>query len=154
MAGLTSIRAYGAEEAFRLESRKLIDGYTRPARAFWDLNRLVREAYEHIAPSQNDQMRISSWICIRIDALGGIFAAGLAAYLVYGRSECAPHHVAGYRYADHSLSNADPDASIAGFSLTMALSFTHLLLYWVRVLNSFQVEGEIDESFPKRTQRQ
>lgn len=39
MAGLTSIRAYGAEEAFKSESRKRIDGYTRPARAFYDLNR-------------------------------------------------------------------------------------------------------------------
>lgn len=39
MAGLTSIRAFGAEEAFTLESRKRIDHYTRPARVFWNLNR-------------------------------------------------------------------------------------------------------------------
>ncbi|KAG8857072.1 hypothetical protein FRB96_006002 [Tulasnella sp. 330] len=99
MAGLTSIRAYGAEEVFRTEGRKRIDGYTRPARAFWDLNR---------------------WDCIRIDILGGSFAGFLAMYLVYWRT---------------------PDASIAGFSLTMTLSFTNILLYWVRVLNMFQVEG-------------
>ncbi|KAG8875180.1 hypothetical protein FRB98_008049 [Tulasnella sp. 332] len=99
MAGLTSIRAYGAEEVFRTESRKRIDGYTRPVRAFWDLNR---------------------WDCIRIDILGGSFAAFLATYLVHWRT---------------------PDASIAGFSLTMTLSFTNILLYWVRVLNMFQVEG-------------
>ncbi|KAG9012453.1 hypothetical protein FRB94_006069 [Tulasnella sp. JGI-2019a] len=99
MAGLTSIRAFGAEEVFKAESRKRIDGYTRPARAFYDLNR---------------------WVCIRIDGLGGMFAAALAAYLVYWK---------------------DTEASIAGFSLTMALSFTSLLLYWVRVLNMFEVEG-------------
>ncbi|KAG8864753.1 hypothetical protein FRB96_003338, partial [Tulasnella sp. 330] len=99
VAGLTSIRAYGAEEAFKSESRKRIDGYTRPARAFYDLNR---------------------WVCIRIDALGGMFASALAAYMVYWRKT---------------------DASIAGFSLTMALSFTSMLLYWVRILNMFEVEG-------------
>lgn len=49
IGGLTSIRAYGAETAFKAESLKRIDHYTRPARAFFNLNR---------------------WICIRIDGLG------------------------------------------------------------------------------------
>lgn len=39
MAGLTSIRAYGAEASFIAESRKRIDYYSRSARAFYNLNR-------------------------------------------------------------------------------------------------------------------
>jgi hypothetical protein len=77
------------------------------------------------------------WICIRVDALGGLFAAGLAAvglvtsisrlifnttsqYLVYGRP--------------------DENASDTGFSITMAVTFSGMILWWVRVLN--EVEGE------------
>lgn len=37
--GLTSIRAYNAEEAFKTESLKRIDLYTRPSRVFYNLNR-------------------------------------------------------------------------------------------------------------------
>lgn len=64
VAGLTSIRAYGAEESFIKESRKRIDYYTRSARTFYNLNR---------------------WISIRVDFLGGLFSSCLAAYLVYGK---------------------------------------------------------------------
>ncbi|EEB89519.1 hypothetical protein MPER_12372, partial [Moniliophthora perniciosa FA553] len=38
MQGLVSIRAYGAQEAFRQESRARIDRYVRPARTFFNLN--------------------------------------------------------------------------------------------------------------------
>lgn len=73
-----SLRAYGAQEAFIQESMKRLDRYTRAASTFYNLNR---------------------WVCIRIDALGGLFAAGLATYLVYFKS---------------------PGASNTGFSLNMA----------------------------------
>ncbi|KIJ62401.1 hypothetical protein HYDPIDRAFT_94464 [Hydnomerulius pinastri MD-312] len=63
MAGLTSIRAYGAQEAFIKESLARIDRYTRSARMFYNLNR---------------------WMSVRVDALGAFFSAALAAYLVYG----------------------------------------------------------------------
>ncbi|GJE85927.1 multidrug resistance-associated ABC transporter [Phanerochaete sordida] len=62
VAGLTSIRAYGAQEAFKQESYKRIDKFSRAARMFYNLNR---------------------WVCIRIEMLAGFFSAGLAAYLVY-----------------------------------------------------------------------
>lgn len=58
-----SLRAYSAQDSFRIESHKRIDHYTRTARISYDLNR---------------------WIEVRIDALGAIFTSGLAAYLVYG----------------------------------------------------------------------
>ncbi len=41
IAGLVSIRAFGAQDAFKTESRKRIDHYTRPARTFYNLNRYV-----------------------------------------------------------------------------------------------------------------
>ncbi|KDQ56810.1 hypothetical protein JAAARDRAFT_131890 [Jaapia argillacea MUCL 33604] len=103
IAGIVSIRAYGAQFAFRQESLRRIDRYTRSGRVFHNLNR---------------------WIGMRIDALGGIFAAALAAYLVYGRQ----------------LSSA----SDTGFSLTMAVGFSSLILAWVRIFNSFEVESNLE----------
>ncbi|KAL4243444.1 hypothetical protein ABKN59_001093 [Abortiporus biennis] len=99
MAGLTSIRAYGAQDPFKLESYKRINRYTRSARTFYNLNR---------------------WICIRIESLGGVFASGLAAYLVYA---------------------GGVTASNTGFSLTMAVGFSSMILWWVRLLNEFEVSG-------------
>ncbi|KAJ7785936.1 hypothetical protein B0H16DRAFT_1681200 [Mycena metata] len=99
IAGLTSIRAYGAEASIVKISLDRIDKYTRTARTFYNLNR---------------------WICVRIDALGGLFAASLAYYLVYFQS--------------HSPSNI-------GFSLNMAIGFSGMILWWVRVLNDFEIQG-------------
>ncbi|KAF8307153.1 P-loop containing nucleoside triphosphate hydrolase protein [Clavulina sp. PMI_390] len=59
--GLSSIRAYDAQERFINESLRRIDRYSRVARPFWNLNR---------------------WVGLRIDVLGGFFIALLAAYLV------------------------------------------------------------------------
>ncbi|KAF8956542.1 P-loop containing nucleoside triphosphate hydrolase protein, partial [Flammula alnicola] len=63
--GLVSIRAYGAQEAFKDESLRRIDHYSRAARTSWNLNR---------------------WIGLRIDFLGAAFTALLASYLVYFQS--------------------------------------------------------------------
>lgn len=63
-----SIRAYDAQQSFRVESLKRIDHYSRTARTSWNLNR---------------------WIGFRIDVLGASFTAGLAAYLVYGKAVSA-----------------------------------------------------------------
>ncbi|KAF5330041.1 hypothetical protein D9611_010477 [Ephemerocybe angulata] len=62
MAGLVSLRAYGAEDVYREELKKRIDHYVRIARMSFDLNR---------------------WINFRIDVLGAAFTASLAAYLTY-----------------------------------------------------------------------
>ncbi|KAJ6566068.1 P-loop containing nucleoside triphosphate hydrolase protein [Mycena capillaripes] len=62
IAGLVSIRAFGAQAKFSSESLARIDIYTRAARNYYNLNR---------------------WVSVRIDILGAAFSAGLAAYLVY-----------------------------------------------------------------------
>ncbi|KAG1749648.1 uncharacterized protein EDB91DRAFT_1334077 [Suillus paluster] len=100
IAGLTSIRAYGAEDAFKQESLDRIDRYTKSGRVFYNLNR---------------------WVCVRIDAIGAAFSAGLAAYLVYG----------------HGMQ----EASNIGFSLNMAVGFSSMILWWVRILNEVEVSG-------------
>ncbi|THH12876.1 hypothetical protein EW146_g7283 [Bondarzewia mesenterica] len=102
ISGLTSIRAYGAQAAFRDESYRRIDRYTRAGRTFYNLNR---------------------WVCVRINTLGGIFSAALAAWLIYG-----PGH-------------KDNLPSDTGFSLTMVVGFSGLILWWVRCLNEFEVSG-------------
>ncbi|KZT36273.1 P-loop containing nucleoside triphosphate hydrolase protein [Sistotremastrum suecicum HHB10207 ss-3] len=62
--GLVSIRAYGAQEAFKEESLRKIDDFTRTARTYWNLNR---------------------WIAIRMDSIGAVFSGVVAAYLVYAK---------------------------------------------------------------------
>ncbi|KAH7108534.1 hypothetical protein BKA62DRAFT_682512 [Auriculariales sp. MPI-PUGE-AT-0066] len=101
IAGLSSIRAYGAEEAFKEEARRRIDTYTRAARSYYNLNR---------------------WISIRVTVLGGVFSAALASYMLYGQRS---------------------DASTTGFSLSLATSafISSQILFWTRVLNQFEVEG-------------
>ncbi|KAI0758154.1 multidrug resistance-associated ABC transporter [Fomes fomentarius] len=99
IAGLTSIRAYGAQDQFRQESYRRIDRYVRAARTFYNLNR---------------------WVSIRIDALGALFASCLAAYLVYGSSARAAH---------------------TGFSLNMAVGFSSMILWWIRIANEAEVNG-------------
>ncbi|CAE6535559.1 unnamed protein product [Rhizoctonia solani] len=100
LAGITSIRAYGAEDQFKNEVMKRVDKYTRASRTFYNLNR---------------------WISFRMDALGGLFASGLAAYLVYVGSS--------------------PEASNTGFSLNRAVLLSSGIIWWVRVLNDLEVQG-------------
>ncbi|KAJ7274255.1 P-loop containing nucleoside triphosphate hydrolase protein [Mycena rebaudengoi] len=99
ISGLVSIRAYGAEKKFGLESLSRIDRYTRAGRNFYNLNR---------------------WVSIRIDALGSLFSAALSAYLVYV---------------------AHTSAADTGFIITMSVTFTSTLLWAVRILNEFEVQG-------------
>ncbi|KAF8758901.1 P-loop containing nucleoside triphosphate hydrolase protein [Rhizoctonia solani] len=100
LQGITSIRAYGVEDLFKTEALKRVDKYTRSGRAFYSLNR---------------------WVCIRTDALGGLFASALATYLVYYQ--------------------VSVDASDTGFSLSMAVAFSGGIIWWVRILNEFEVQG-------------
>ncbi|KIM54250.1 hypothetical protein SCLCIDRAFT_1222221 [Scleroderma citrinum Foug A] len=99
IAGLTSIRAYGAQATFKSESLNRIDRYSKSARMFYNLNR---------------------WVCIRIDLIGALFTSALAAYLVYWRPSGAGN---------------------IGFSLNMAVGFSAMILYWIRILNQVEVDG-------------
>jgi hypothetical protein len=76
-----------------------IDSYTRAARTFYNLNRYVSAICPCNTPP--DLYCQLSWISARIEALGGVFAAGLATYIVYGKGTL-------------------PTASDTGFSLNMA----------------------------------
>ena len=55
---------------------------------------------------------------MRIDALSATFAASLAAYFAYGSSA--------------------PNPSDIGFILVMAVSFSQMILFWVRIYNEFE----------------
>ncbi|KAF7973519.1 hypothetical protein HWV62_14938 [Athelia sp. TMB] len=68
IAGLVSVRAYGAQAAFSNDLLVRINRYTRAARTYYNLNR---------------------WIRIRIDTICAVFTASLATYLVYGGSSAA-----------------------------------------------------------------
>ena len=96
---LVTLRAYGAQDAYRVELQKRLDHYVKIARMSWDLNR---------------------WINVRIDILGALFTASLAAYLTYGGN----------------VSAAD-----VGFSLNRAAEFTSMVLLVVRIYNQFQVQS-------------
>ncbi|KAI0782154.1 P-loop containing nucleoside triphosphate hydrolase protein [Abortiporus biennis] len=99
ISGLVSIRAYGAQGAFRNESYRRVDRLTRTNRIFWNLN---------------------MWISIRTDALAAVFTSSLSAYLVYGLGVSAAN---------------------TGFSLTMAVGFSGLLILWVKTFNLFETNG-------------
>ncbi|KAJ7185322.1 multidrug resistance-associated ABC transporter [Mycena filopes] len=99
IAGLVSIRAFGAQSKTNVESLTKIDRYTRAARNYYDLNR---------------------WVGIRIDILGALFAASLTAYLVYIKQSSAGE---------------------TGFLVNQAITFCELLLWTVRYVNEFEIQG-------------
>ncbi|KAI0068079.1 P-loop containing nucleoside triphosphate hydrolase protein [Artomyces pyxidatus] len=113
IAGLTSIRAYGAQLAFRQESHVRLERYVRASRAFYNLN---RQAYAL-------RFRLAVlWVNFRIEILGAVFSAALAAYMVY-------------------VPGSSNSSSNIGFSLNMAVTFSGAILWWVIVLNDFEVHG-------------
>ena len=58
-----SIRAYGAQAAFRLQSYERIQAYTRPSRTFDNLNR---------------------WVSMRSETMAALFPSTLGLYMLYG----------------------------------------------------------------------
>ncbi|KAG6834827.1 hypothetical protein H0H93_007119 [Arthromyces matolae] len=98
IAGITSIRAYGAQDAVLTKSMSLVDDYSRVSLVFNGLSR---------------------WIAVRVDALGGIFAALLGVYYVY------------YNAAGVSASNS-------AFTLALAVGFGRMVLGFVQFMNMFE----------------
>ncbi|KNZ71686.1 ATP-binding cassette transporter abc4 [Termitomyces sp. J132] len=99
--GMVSIRAYGAQNAVLTQSLSLVDDYSRASRVFSNFAR---------------------WIAVRVDALGGFFAAILGIYYVY------------YNTTGISASNS-------GFTLALAVGFGRMVLGFVQFLNMFEVNG-------------
>ncbi|EJU03269.1 hypothetical protein DACRYDRAFT_106434 [Dacryopinax primogenitus] len=64
---------------------------------------------------------LNRWINTRADLLGAAFSSGLATYLLYVRARIG--------------------ASTTGFSLTMAIEFSSMILWWVRVVNMVEISA-------------
>jgi hypothetical protein len=97
-----------------LESLRRIDHSSRAARTFYNLNR---------------------WVSIRIDIIGGLFASTLATYLVYVQD--TKSSTTGF-----SLNMAGRRNAILPFgSLKLLVGFSSMIIWWVRWLNEFEVEG-------------
>ena len=133
MSGIVSVRAYGAQAAFKAESLKRIDHYSRIKRAAYSLNR---------------------WISVRIDLLGQIFTVALASYLVYG-------HSIGASNTGFTLNLAVDFCSVILWwvrifnefevqSNRYAISFLHMtwckLTPFVSVLNAFRITSILNMS--------
>lgn len=58
---------------------------------------------------------------MRVEALGGLFAAAVSIYFIYG---------------------SDLPAGYIGFTLSMVVNFADIVLDWVRSYNDFELQGE------------
>lgn len=65
--------------------------------------------------SHSQFYNLNRWCNVRFDSLAAVFSSGLAAYLVYGPGERT--------------------ASAIGFTLSVSVQFSTLILWFVRVLN-------------------
>lgn len=99
LAGLSTIRAYGAQTAFSDELKEKIDILSRSSYCFYDINR---------------------WVSIRMDTLGSIFSCIVASYLVF---------------------SGKLEAGFAGFTISVVLSFSRMILYWIRIYNLLEIQA-------------
>ncbi|KAH9932906.1 P-loop containing nucleoside triphosphate hydrolase protein [Fomitopsis serialis] len=63
------------------------------------------------------------WIAIRVDALAALFTTGLGIYLIYGPPQ---------------------NPSAIGFSLNMAVQFSSLIIWWIKLSNELQISGTLE----------
>ncbi|KAK7681700.1 hypothetical protein QCA50_015047 [Cerrena zonata] len=92
-------------------------------RAYGAQESFRKESYRRIdtySRVQRPFWDLNRWISVRMNALSSIFAACLATYLTYTKSSTA---------------------SKAGFILTTAVSFSGVILAWVRFLNTLETRG-------------
>ncbi|KAE9407796.1 hypothetical protein BT96DRAFT_986429 [Gymnopus androsaceus JB14] len=99
IAGLTSIRAYGAQKISIIEMQTRTDRHSRIARIFNNLQR---------------------WMAVRINILSAVFTASLAWYLVYVLRQ---------------------SASVTGFTLNMAVSFSSAIFGFVLEFNALEARS-------------
>ncbi|SJK98373.1 uncharacterized protein ARMOST_01638 [Armillaria ostoyae] len=96
---------------------------TTSIRAYGVQNTFIQESMSRIdkyTRTARTFHNLNRWIDIRIDALAALFSASLAAYLVYFQ---------------------DTAAFNVGFSLTLAIDVSTMILWWVRTSNDLEVEG-------------
>ena len=72
---------------------------------------------------------INRWIAVRVDSLSGIFAASVSAYLVYG---------------------GQANAGAAGFTISVVLSFSRQMIWWIRIYNLLEIQGTYSPPFLKK----
>lgn len=108
---LVSIRAYGAEEFFIQESVARLEKWIHPLITFYGLNRSVITT----ATIDKGFWMCSRWVCIRTEALSGIFTASLAWYLIYGTGKSTTALDTGFSIMTASASSV----------LIWSLSMTH-----------------------------
>lgn len=65
------------------------------------------------------------WVAVRVESLGGLFAGSVSVYFIYG---------------------SNMPAGYIGFTLSMLVNFSRLILSWVRVYNEFELQCEFDAS--------
>lgn len=108
-----------------IKSTVKIDDYTRANRVFNDLNR---------------------WIGIRVNALGGLFACFLGIYFVYGNPGVNTSNTAFTLSTPCSLAPFQMEMSdfcflVMMMMIAMAVGFGQLILFFVQMLNMFEVNG-------------
>lgn len=92
-------------------------------RAYGAQKKLMREAQKRAdkyTRTATAFYNLNRWVTVRIDMLGGLFASALAAFLIYGPRL---------------------DASTSGFALSQAISFSGMIIWWVRIVNELEVQG-------------
>ncbi|KAJ7041082.1 P-loop containing nucleoside triphosphate hydrolase protein [Mycena alexandri] len=80
----------------------------------------MQERINYYTRSQRIFYNLNRWVAVRLELLGTLFTTALAAYLVYFQKQ---------------------EASNAGFSLTMTLGFSGMILVWIRSSFDFLFEG-------------
>ncbi|PCH35576.1 hypothetical protein WOLCODRAFT_80373 [Wolfiporia cocos MD-104 SS10] len=95
-------------------------------RAYSAQDMFRRESYVRInryTRASRTLWNLNRWASIRMESLGALFTSSLATYLVYGSST---------------------SASNTGFSLTMAVGFSGIILWFVRNVNEFEVSSALE----------
>ncbi|KAF8650152.1 hypothetical protein AX16_005387 [Volvariella volvacea WC 439] len=94
-------------------------------RAYGAQERFMNKSLQHIDRYTRAAFaynHLNRWISVRSDALGGLFTASLGAYLVYVKA-------------------GESTAAQTGFSLSMAVAFSTMILTGVRIYNNVELNG-------------
>ncbi|KAG9314718.1 hypothetical protein JVU11DRAFT_5527 [Chiua virens] len=111
------VRAFGAQRAFIKEYHSRIDQLYQD-RAYFLCPQLVNRSYRRVACPL---IMLYSWVSVRLEMLGALFSASLAAYLMYAPNKINPSNV--------------------GFSMDLAVGFSAAILWWITTFNDTEIHG-------------